>query len=90
MTWKVPNGPGPRQQRDLDCHLSAGVLAEAGCLCHYLSDIIAEFSGCLPPSWNQRKPSLKCETLILFISEGTAAMHLKLRLEGGKKQYYEV
>lgn len=94
MTWKVPNGPCPRQQWNLDCHLSAGVLTEADCLCHCPSDIIAEFSGCIPPppSWDQRTLSLKWEALILFTSEGTAATHLKLRYWEKKKkkksQYY--
>lgn len=88
MTWKVPNGPCPRQQWNLDCHLSAGVLTEADCLCHCPSDIIAEFSGCIPPppSWDQRTLSLKWEALILFTSEGTAATHLKLRYWEKKKK----
>lgn len=62
------------------------VICHQGCwqrltvLCHCLTNIIVEFSGCVLLSCNQRKPSLKGEALILFTGKGTAAIHLELRL----------
>lgn len=88
VTWRVPGGPDPRWQWDIDCHLSAWMLTQGCLLVSLPSDTIAEFLRCALLFWSKRMWRLKCESSIFYLEVWVSSCQLSVTWVRKKIQLY--